>query len=50
MRRIFLLLLLCAAGCTSEMESPDYPIDKPGTWRIPETNANDANLHDRQSE
>ena len=45
MRRISLLLFLCAAGCTSEMDSPDYPMDKPGTWRIPETSANDANLH-----
>ena len=35
----FLLLLLCAAGCT-----PDYPMDKPGTWHLPETSANDANL------
>jgi len=42
MRRISLLLLLCAAGCG--LESPDYPMDKPGTWQIPETSANEANL------
>jgi hypothetical protein len=37
-----LLLLLFAAGCIQE--SPDYPIDKPGTWRLPEVSANEANL------
>jgi hypothetical protein len=42
MRRISWLLLLCAAGCIHE--SPDYPMDKPGTWHLPETSANDANL------
>ena len=40
MRRWFcLLLLLATAGCT-----PDYPMDKPGTWRLGEVSANDANL------
>jgi len=42
MRRLSLLLLLCAAGCG--LDSPDYPMDKPGTWHLPETSANDANL------
>ena len=40
MRHVALLLLLSAAACT-----PDYPMDKPGTWQIPQTSANDANLH-----
>lgn len=39
MRHALLLVLLSAAACT-----PDYPLDKPGTWRIPETSDNDANL------
>jgi len=43
MRRLSLLLLLCATGCG--LDSPDYPMDKPGTWHLPETSANDANLH-----
>jgi hypothetical protein len=37
-----LLLLLFAAGCAQE--SPDYPIDRPGTWHLPEISANEANL------
>ena len=32
-------LALAAAGC-----SPDYPMDKPGTWRISGEGSNDANL------
>ena len=39
MRRYSFLLLLAVAGCT-----PDYPMDKRGTWHLPETSANDANL------
>ncbi len=36
----WLLVLLTAAGCT-----PDYPLDKPGTWSIDQYgNSNDANL------
>jgi hypothetical protein len=31
--------LLALAGCT-----PDYPMDKPGTWSIPPVSSNDANL------
>ena len=40
-RIVIVLLLLTATACT-----PDYPMDKPGTWRLGETgsNANDANL------
>lgn len=34
-----LLLLLLAAGC-----SPDYPFDRPGTWSLQQSHANDANL------
>jgi hypothetical protein len=40
MYRAALLLLLSAAGCT-----PDYPMDKEGTWHLPAIGANDANLH-----
>lgn len=40
MRRChWLALLLLAAACT-----PDHPFDKPGTWRLPESGANEANL------
>ena len=39
MRHAAVLLLLSAAACT-----PDYPMDKAGTWQLPETSANDANL------
>jgi hypothetical protein len=38
-RHVSLLMLLTAAAC-----SPDYPMDKAGTWRIPEVSSNDANL------
>jgi len=40
MRHAIGLLLLSAAACT-----PDYPMDKPGTWQLPQIGANDANLH-----
>jgi hypothetical protein len=33
------LPLLILAGC-----SPDYPMDKEGTWSIPPVSANDTNL------
>jgi hypothetical protein len=41
MRRLSLLLLALVAGC-----SPDYPLDKPGTWHleIDGHSANDNNL------
>lgn len=32
------ILLVCAA-CT-----PDYPLDREGTWRIPKVSSNEANL------
>lgn len=36
-----LLALLALAGC-----SPNYPLDKPGTWSLEQSgSANDANLH-----
>jgi hypothetical protein len=35
----FGLGLLLLAGCT-----PDYPLDREGTWSIPPVSANDANL------
>jgi hypothetical protein len=34
-----LALLLALAGCT-----PDWPMDRAGTWRLGETGSNDANL------
>jgi hypothetical protein len=39
MRRLCCLLLLAASACT-----PDYPMDKEGTWHVPPVSANDANL------
>jgi hypothetical protein len=33
------VLVMSVAAC-----SPDYPFDKPGTWRLGEFSANDANL------
>jgi hypothetical protein len=40
MRHFFMpgIVLACGA-CT-----PDYPLDKPGTWSIPKVSSNDANL------
>jgi hypothetical protein len=38
-RLALLGVVLAAAGC-----SPDYPMDKPGTWRISSEGSNDANL------
>lgn len=40
MRILLCLLVLCVAACT-----PDYPMDKPGTWSLDTyPSANDANL------
>jgi hypothetical protein len=37
--RIIAVVLLPLAGCT-----PDYPMDKPGTWEPPAVSDNDRNL------
>jgi hypothetical protein len=39
-RWCFTILLLALAGCT-----PDYPMDKQGTWSLDSEPDNDANLH-----
>lgn len=39
MRHVAMLTLICVAACT-----PDYPMDKAGTWQLPQTSSNDANL------
>lgn len=39
--RAFLVLLLPLAACAN---TPDYPMDRPGTWSPPAVGSNDKNL------